>query len=172
MGTQILVGRFECKETTGEAQAYIEGYSNPVCIFYYLCFSRWPPLWSSGQSSWLQSGDVLYFLWGTNRIYMCYVEESRLPLWSSGQSFWLKNGEVLCFLWGTNRIYICYVEESRLPLWSNGQSFWLKNGEVLCFLWGTNRIYICYVEESRPFLWSNGQSSWMQIKGSGFHYRR
>jgi hypothetical protein len=35
-----------------------------------------PPLWSSGQSSWLQNGDVLCFLWGTNWIYICYVEES------------------------------------------------------------------------------------------------
>jgi hypothetical protein len=29
-----------------------------------------PPLWSSGQSSWLHNGDVLCFLWGTNWIYM------------------------------------------------------------------------------------------------------
>jgi hypothetical protein len=44
-------------------------------------------MWSSGQSSWLQNGDVLCFLWGTNWIYKCYVGESRLPLWSSGQRF-------------------------------------------------------------------------------------
>jgi hypothetical protein len=45
------------------------------------CFQNgWPPLWSSGQSSWLQSGDVLCFLSGMNWIYICYVEESRLPL--------------------------------------------------------------------------------------------
>jgi hypothetical protein len=50
----------------------------------------WPPLWSSGQSSWLHNGDVFWFLWGTNWIYICYVEESRPPLWSSGQSFWLQ----------------------------------------------------------------------------------
>jgi hypothetical protein len=51
-----------------------------------------PPLWSSGQSSWLQNGDirVLCSLWGTNWIYICYVEESRPPLWSSGQSSWLQ----------------------------------------------------------------------------------
>jgi hypothetical protein len=29
-----------------------------------------PPLWSSGQSSWLQNGYVLCFLWDTNWIYM------------------------------------------------------------------------------------------------------
>jgi hypothetical protein len=80
-----------------------------------------PPPWSSGQSSWLQNGDVLCFLWGTNWIYICYVEGSRSPLWSSGQSSWLQNGDVLCFLWGTNWIYVCYVEESRPPLWSSGQ---------------------------------------------------
>jgi hypothetical protein len=40
-----------------------------------------PPLCSSGQSSWLQSGDVLCFLWGTNWIYICYVEEST-PIFS------------------------------------------------------------------------------------------
>jgi hypothetical protein len=51
---------------------------------------RWPPLWSSGQSSWLHNGEVMCFLWGTNWIYICYVEESRPPLWSSGQSSWLQ----------------------------------------------------------------------------------
>jgi hypothetical protein len=58
----------------------------------------WPSLLSSGQSSWLQNGDVL---WGANWIYIftyefiyiyiyIYVEESRPPLWSSGQSSWLQ----------------------------------------------------------------------------------
>jgi hypothetical protein len=108
------------------------------------------------------------FLWGTKRIYICYVEESRPPLWTSGQSSWLQNGDVLRFLWGTNWNDICYVEESRPPLRSSGQSSWLQNGDVLCFLWGTNWIYICYVEESRPPLWSSGQSSWLQIMRSGF----
>jgi hypothetical protein len=54
-----------------------------------------PPLWSSGQSSRLQNGEVLCFLWGTNWIYICYIEENRPPLWSSGQSSWLENGGVL-----------------------------------------------------------------------------
>jgi hypothetical protein len=134
-------------------------------------FVSGPPLWSSGQSSWLHNEDVLCFLWGTNSIYMCYVEQSRPLLWSSGQSSWLRNGDVLCFLWGTNWIYICYVEKSRPPLWSSGQSSWLRNGDVLCFLWGTNWIYICYVEESRPPLWSSGQSSWLQIQRSVFDFR-
>jgi hypothetical protein len=79
----------------------------------------------SGQSSWLQNGDVLCFLWGTKWICICYVEESRPPLWSRGQSSWLHNGDVLCFLWGRNWIYIRYVEESRPPLWSSGHSSWL-----------------------------------------------
>jgi hypothetical protein len=124
----------------------------------------WPPLWSSGQSSWLQNanGDVLCFLWGTNWIYICYVEESWPPLWSSGQSSWVQNEDELSFLWGTNWIYKCYVEDSRPPLWSSGQRSWLQNGDVLCFLWGTNRIYICSVEESSPPLWSSGYSSWLQ----------
>jgi hypothetical protein len=53
----------------------------------YLCLiNDWPLLWSSGQSS----GN--WFLWGTNWIYICYVEESRPPQWSSGQSSWLYNG--------------------------------------------------------------------------------
>jgi hypothetical protein len=50
----------------------------------------WPPLWFSGQSSWLQNRDALCFLWGTNLIYICYVEESRPTLWSCGQSSWLQ----------------------------------------------------------------------------------
>jgi hypothetical protein len=100
---------------------------------------------SSGQSPWLLNRDVLCFLWGTNWICICYVEESRPPLWSSGQSSWLLNGDVLCFLWGTNWICICYVEESRPPLWSSGQSSWLQNGDVLCFLWGrTEFLYAMY----------------------------
>jgi hypothetical protein len=131
-----------------------------------------PPLWSSGQSSWLHNGDVLCYLWDTNWMYICYVEGSRPPLWSSGQSSWLHKGDVLRFLWGTNWIYICYVEESRPPLWSSGQSSWLLNGDVSCFLWGKNWIYICYVVESRPPLWSSGQSSWLQNKRSGCDSRR
>jgi hypothetical protein len=95
----------------------------------FICYveDRRPPLCSSGQSSWLQNGDVLCFLWGINWIDMCYVEESRRLLWSSGQSSWLQNGDVMCFLWGTNWIYICYLEESRPPLWSSGQSSSLQN---------------------------------------------
>jgi hypothetical protein len=81
-------------------------------------------VWSSGQSSWLQNGDILCFLWGTN--WICYVEGRRPPLWSSDQSSWLLNGDVLYFVWGTNWIYICYVEESRPPLWSSSQSSWLQ----------------------------------------------
>jgi hypothetical protein len=52
--------------------------------------SNWPPLWTRGQSSWLRNGDVLCFLWGTNWIYICYVEKRRPPLWSRGQSSWLQ----------------------------------------------------------------------------------
>jgi hypothetical protein len=92
----------------------------------FVSLHDWTPLWSSGQSSWLHNGDVWCFLWGTNWIYICYVEKNRLPLWSSGQSSWLHNGDILCFQWGTNWIYICYVEESRPPLWSSGQSSWLQ----------------------------------------------
>jgi hypothetical protein len=142
----------------------------------FVCVRLWisaclvgPPLWSSDQRSWLKNGDILGFLWGTNWIYICCVEESRPPLWSSGQSSWVQNGDVLCFLWGTNWIYICYVEESRPPLWSGGQSSWVQNGDVLCFLWGTNWIYICYVEESRPPLWSSFQGFWLQIQRPGLN---
>jgi hypothetical protein len=103
---------------------------------------------TSGQSSWLLNGDVLCFLWGTNWIYICYVEESRPPLWSSGQNSWLQNWDALCFLWGTNWICICYVEESRPPLWSSGQNSWLQNWDALFFLRGTKWICIFFVEES------------------------
>jgi hypothetical protein len=64
------------------------------------------PLWSSSQGSWLRNGDVLCFLWGTDWIYICFVEESRPPLRSNGQSSWLQYGDVLCLLWGTNWIYV------------------------------------------------------------------
>jgi hypothetical protein len=34
--------------------------------------------------------EMYCFLWSTNWIYICYVEESRPPLWPSGQSSWLQ----------------------------------------------------------------------------------
>jgi hypothetical protein len=61
---------------------------------------------SSGQSSWLQNGELLCFLWGMNWIYICYVEESRPPLWSSGQSSWLEN---VCFVSCEVRTEFIYV---------------------------------------------------------------
>jgi hypothetical protein len=100
--------------TPGVLEPQVEDhYFTTVIVFMTFCAPR---LWFSGQSSWPQNGEVLCFLWGTNWIYICYVEESRPPLWSNCQSSWLQNGEVLCFLWGTNWIYICYVEESRPPV--------------------------------------------------------
>jgi hypothetical protein len=107
------------------------------------------------------AGDVLWFLWGTNWIYICYVEESRPPLWSSGQSSWLHNGDVLCFLWGTNWLYICYVEESRPPLWSSGQRSWLQIGLEWWMVRVTQWVYISVVEVCITPLGSSGQSSWL-----------
>jgi hypothetical protein len=69
--------------STGEAELYLH-------CFRCVVFNWRPPLLSSSQSSWLQYGDVLNFLSGTNWIYMCYAEESRPHLWSSGQSSWLQ----------------------------------------------------------------------------------
>jgi hypothetical protein len=62
---------------------------NHLSISLFCTMNR-PPLLSSGESSWLQNGDVLCFLWAMNWIYMCYVEESRPRLWSNGQSSWLQ----------------------------------------------------------------------------------
>jgi hypothetical protein len=87
-------------------QCYLFTFTMAGCHTWRLNTRWWPALWSSDQSSWLQNVDVLCFLWSTNWIYICYVEESRSSLWSSGQSSWLQNGDVLCFLWGTNWIYI------------------------------------------------------------------
>jgi hypothetical protein len=116
--------RSKLRYTLGSIPAYV--YIDGVKHLSKLIHITWPPLWSSRQSSWLHNGDVLCFLWSTNWIYICYVEESRLLLWSSGQSSWLQNGALLCFLWGTNWIYICYIEEGRPPLWSSGHSSWLQ----------------------------------------------
>jgi hypothetical protein len=66
----------------------VPGYRSEMCCVScevrteFICYvgeSR-PPLWPSGQSSWLQNKDVLCFLWGMNWIYV---------MWSSGQSSWL-----------------------------------------------------------------------------------
>jgi hypothetical protein len=69
--------------------------SYEIKLYCYVEESR-PPLWSSGQSSWLQNGDVLYISCEvrTEFIHICYVAECRLPLWSSGRSSWLQNGDV------------------------------------------------------------------------------
>jgi hypothetical protein len=126
-----------------------------------------PPLWSSGQSSWPQNGDVLCFLWGTNWIYICYVEESRPPLWSSGQSSWLQNRDALCFLWGTNWIYICYVEESRQ------KSSWLQiqrsvfDSRLYHIFWevvGLERGQLSLVSTIKELLWRKSNGSGLETE--------
>jgi hypothetical protein len=105
---------------------HFQVYANPLAYSY----RKETSLGRSGKESMVgvpgYLREIYCFLWGTDWLYICYVEKSRPLLWSSGQSSWLQNGDVLCFLWGTNWIYICYVEESRPPLWSSGQSFWLQ----------------------------------------------
>jgi hypothetical protein len=44
--------------------------------------------------------------------------------------------------------------------------------EMYCVSCEVRTQFICYVEESRPPLWSSGQSSWLQIRMSGFDFRR
>jgi hypothetical protein len=70
----------------------VEKNETVLCQFLgrFFPFLGLMPLWSGGQSSWLQNGDVLCFPWGTNWIYICCKEESRPPLSSSGQSTWLQ----------------------------------------------------------------------------------
>jgi hypothetical protein len=98
-----------------------------------------PLLWSSGQSSWLQNGDVLWSLWGTNWIYICYVEESRPPLWSSGQSSWLHNGDILFPARYELNLYVMWKKVNRLcGLVVRVPGY---RTEMYCFLWGTNWIY-------------------------------
>jgi hypothetical protein len=36
--------------------------------------------WYSAQNSWLQDGDALCFLWGTNSIYICYAQSKVLRI--------------------------------------------------------------------------------------------
>jgi hypothetical protein len=79
----------------GQPQPLLESVrrGNNISDTYLDCVivhAVWAPLCSSGQSSWLQNGYVLCFLWGKNWAYICYVEESRTPLWSSDQSSWLQ----------------------------------------------------------------------------------
>jgi hypothetical protein len=61
----------------------------------FICYveeSR-PPLWSSGQSSWLQNGDVLCFL-------------VRVP----GYSCWLQNGDVFPVRYELNLYMLCRIK--------------------------------------------------------------
>jgi hypothetical protein len=128
----------------------------------YLTYIPGLTLWPSCQSPWLENGDGLCFLWGTNSIYICYVEESTSPLRSSAQSSWLQNGDVPCFLWGTNWIYIYQVRQANFLFWTERQ---YEKRKLAC-----RTLY--YVEEIRPPLWSSGQSSCLQIQRSGFDSRR
>jgi hypothetical protein len=75
---------------TSSARLHVAGQTNHLGVLKQDYCWLGPPLWSSGQSSWLHKGDNVCFLWGTNWIYLCYVEKSRPPLWSSGQSSWLQ----------------------------------------------------------------------------------
>jgi hypothetical protein len=79
----------ETKRINKRSKMYCASYEVRTEFLCYVEGSR-PPLWSSGQSSWLHNGDVLCFLWSKNWIYVCYVEKDRPPLWSSGQSSWLQ----------------------------------------------------------------------------------
>jgi hypothetical protein len=90
-------------------------------------------MWSSGQSSWLQIGDVLCFLWGTNWIYIHIMQKKvdrlcglvvRVPGYRS--EMYCVSCEIRTeFIYIYIYIYIYYAEESRPPLWSSGQSFWI-----------------------------------------------
>jgi hypothetical protein len=84
---------------------------------------RRTPLWSGGQSSCLQNGDVLFPVRYELNIYICNVEESRPLLLSSGQSSWL---QMYCVSCEVRTEFMCYVEESIPPLWSGGQTSWLQ----------------------------------------------
>jgi hypothetical protein len=81
----------KCWETIEWPNVYLASrvVLSSIELVSYVEKSR-PSLWSSSQSSCLQNGDVLCFLWGTNWIYICNVEESRPPLWSTGQCSWLQ----------------------------------------------------------------------------------
>jgi hypothetical protein len=134
----------------------------------YKCFvDSWSPLRSSGQSSWLHNGDILCFLWGTNWIYICYIEESRPLLWFSDQSSWLQNGDALCFLWGTNWIYICYVEESRPSLWSSDQSSWLQIQRYCVDSWRYHISWKVVVLERGPLIFVSATEELLERKSSG-----
>jgi hypothetical protein len=52
------------------APSALELASFPPDLLSFWSFSKWLPLWSSGQNSWIQNGDVLCFLWGTNWTYI------------------------------------------------------------------------------------------------------
>jgi hypothetical protein len=67
--------------------------------------------------------EMYCLLWGTNWVYICYVEESRPPLWSNGFPAAERRCIVSCEV---RTKFIFYVEESKPPLWSSGQSSWLQ----------------------------------------------
>jgi hypothetical protein len=98
-------------------------------------------MWPGGQSSWLYNGDVLCFLWRTNWIYICYVEESRPPLWSSGQSSWLqiqrsgfdsRHYQIFCELVGLERGPLRPVSTIEELLGRKGSCSGLESRQISC----------------------------------------
>jgi hypothetical protein len=93
-----------------------------------------PPLWSSGYT-------VLCFLWGTNWIYICYVEETRPPLWSRGQSSYLqiqrtrfdsRRYQISCELVGLERDPLSLMSTSEELLGRKSSGSGLENQENGC----------------------------------------
>jgi hypothetical protein len=75
--------------------------------------------------------DVLCFLWGTNWIYICYVEESRPPLWSSGNCSWLQIQRSWFDSWSYQIFWeVVGLERSPLSLVSTAEE--LRESKSVC----------------------------------------
>jgi hypothetical protein len=99
-------------------------------IYVRVCYveeSR-PPLCSSGQSTWIQNGDVLFPVrYELN--YICYVEESRPPLWSIQRSRFDSRHYQIFWVVGLERGPLSLVSTIEELLGRNSSGSGLENRE-------------------------------------------
>jgi hypothetical protein len=115
----------------------------------YIKYTKWYTQQSSGQNSWLHNRDALWFLWGTNWIYICVGKGidvwysshiNNCSCWSGTTLYWkhrITTDNWSLVMYTTPQIYKVDTLCGRF----GGQSSWLHNTDVrLRFLWGTNWV--------------------------------
>jgi hypothetical protein len=117
-----------------------------------LAFCSGDVMWFLWGTNWISfsfcSGDVTWFLWGTNWISFSFCSDDvTWFLWGTNWlSFSFCSGDVMWFLWGTNWVSFSFCSDDvTWFLWgTNWISFSFCSGDVMWFLWGVNWISLSF----------------------------